>query len=66
MQRAEGGDISLCLLDPRGRPGRKTHHPNLLFILVQIIAVYIKNFPTVGSSVFIKGEKKGKKSLAGK
>lgn len=50
----------LCLPDPIDRPGRKTHHPNLHFSLVQIIAVYIKNFPTVSSSVFIKGEKMGK------
>jgi hypothetical protein len=41
----------LCLLDPRGRSRGKPHHPNLLFIRVQIIAVYIKN---VSSPVFIK------------
>lgn len=51
---------TLCLPDPADRPGRKTHHTNLHFSLVQIIAVYIKNFPTVSSSVFIKGEKMGK------
>lgn len=43
--------LTLCLFDPRGRPGGETHHLNLLFIQVQIIAVYIKN---VSSSVFIK------------
>lgn len=50
----EGGQwltLTLCLFDPRGRPGGKTHPPNLLFIQVQIIAVCIKN---VSSSVFIK------------